>query len=188
MKYLIVGLGNEGQKYENSRHNIGFMILDAFVKPYNIVFIHGNYGNIAPLRLKNKHILLLKPSTCVNLSGNAVCYWIKKENIQLKNVLILVDDLALPFGFLRLKPKGNDGGHNGLKHIQYSLGTNFYYRLRFGIGNNFLFGYQVNYVLNAFTKEEKKHLPEKIKQSTEIIHSFCSLGAEITMNLFNKKI
>lgn len=187
MKYLIVGLGNIGKEYENSRHNIGFTILDTLVKASNSVFLCKHYGSIAELKLKNKHLLLLKPSTNMNLSGDAVYYWTQKENIQSKNLLILVDDLALPFGSLRLNPKGSDGGHNGLKHIEYVLGTNKYHRLRFGIGNNFPYGYQVNYVLNSFEKEEKKYLTEKIEQAIKIVYSFCFAGAAITMNLFNSK-
>lgn len=184
---MIVGLGNIGQEYENSRHNTGFMILDALAKASNVVFTKKRYGAIASLKLKNEYLFLLKPSTYINLSGNAVYYWLQKENIQLENLLILVDDLALPFGSLRLKSKGSDGGHNGLKHIQYTLGTDHYFRLRFGIGNNFPLGYQINYVLDAFTKEEKKYLPEKIEKAIEIIYSFCLAGATITMNRSNNK-
>ncbi|BAG83394.1 MAG: aminoacyl-tRNA hydrolase [Candidatus Azobacteroides pseudotrichonymphae] len=186
MKYLVAGLGNVGQKYENSRHNIGFMILDALAKASSVVFTDKCYGAIASLKLKNKCLFLLKPSTYMNLSGNAIRYWLQKENIYSENLLILVDDLSLPFGSLRLKTKGSDGGHNGLKNIQYTLRTKYYNRLRFGIGNNFPSGCQINYVLDNFTKEEKKHLSERIEKAIEIVYSFCLSGSEITMNLFNK--
>jgi PTH1 family peptidyl-tRNA hydrolase len=186
MKHLIVGLGNIGSEYENTRHNIGFMILDALAKASNVVFdINKRYGAIAEMKLKNKQLILLKPSTYMNLSGNAVRYWIQKEKIEPENLLIVVDDLALPFGTLRLKPKGSDAGHNGLKHIQETLGTTWYCRLRFGIGNNFPIGAQINYVLNPFSSDEQEQLPEKIKISVEIIKSFCLAGINITMNQFN---
>lgn len=137
MKYLIVGLGNIGPEYENTRHNIGFMVLDAFAKASNTVFQDRRYGFVAETRVKNRSLLLLKPSTFMNLSGNAVRYWLQKENIGLENLLVIVDDLALPFGTLRLKSKGSSAGHNGLKHIEQILGTQQYARLRFGIGNDF---------------------------------------------------
>jgi PTH1 family peptidyl-tRNA hydrolase len=187
MKYLIVGLGNIGREYESTRHNIGFMILDALSEASNVVFTDQRYGARAELRLKNKQLVLLKPSTYMNLSGNAVRYWLQKENIPIENMLALVDDLALPFGSLRLKPKGSDAGHNGLKHIGEILGTTQYNRLRFGIGNDFPQGRQIDYVLAPFTEEEQKLLPERITQAIEIIKSFCLAGVEITMNQFNKK-
>lgn len=137
MKYLIVGLGNIGYEYENTRHNIGFRVLDALAKASNLVFTDGRYGATCELRLKGRVLVLLKPSTYMNLSGNAVRYWLQKENIPVENMLVVVDDLALPFGTLRLKPKGSDAGHNGLKHICEILGTQCYARLRFGIGNDF---------------------------------------------------
>jgi len=188
MKQLIVGLGNIGDEYADTRHNIGFMILDAFAKASNVVFdVNKRYGAIAELRLKNQQLILLKPSTFMNLSGNAVRYWMQKENIELPNLLIVVDDLALPFGFLRLKTKGSDAGHNGLKHIQEMLETSNYNRLRFGIGNNFPQGRQIDYVLNPFTEEEQKQLPERIEKAVEIIRSFALAGADTTMNLYNNK-
>ena len=188
MKQLIVGLGNIGNEYAETRHNIGFMILDAFAKASNVVFdANKRYGAVAELRLKNQHLILLKPSTYMNLSGNAVRYRMQKEKIELENLLIVVDDLALPFGVLRLKTKGSDAGHNGLKHIQEVLGTSHYSRLRFGIGNNFAPGGQMNYVLTSFTEEEQKHLPERIERATEIIRSFALAGADTTMNLYNNK-
>jgi len=188
MKQLIVGLGNIGDEYADTRHNIGFMILDALAKASNIVFdVNKRYGALAEMRLKNKQLLLLKPYTYMNLSGNAVRYWIQKEKIELENLLIVVDDLALPFGSLRMKTKGSDAGHNGLKHIQEVLGTTQYCRLRFGIGKDFPTGRQIDYVLNPFTEEEQKLLPERIERAIEIIQSFALAGADITMNLFNNK-
>ncbi|MDR3340239.1 MAG: aminoacyl-tRNA hydrolase [Candidatus Symbiothrix sp.] len=188
MKYLIVGLGNIGPEYADSRHNIGFMILDALAKASSIVFdVNKRYGAIAEMRLKNKQLVLLKPSTYMNLSGNAVRYWIQKEKIVPENLLILVDDIALPFGSLRLKTKGSDAGHNGLKNIQEVLATNNYCRLRFGIGNDFPSGRQIDFVLNPFTETEQKGLPERIDKAIEIVKNFCLAGVDNTMNKFNNK-
>jgi PTH1 family peptidyl-tRNA hydrolase len=188
MKYLIVGLGNIGNEYKDTRHNIGFMILDALAKASNVVFdVNKRYGAIAEMKLKNKQLILLKPSTYMNLSGNAVRYWLQKEKIEPANLLIIVDDLALPFGALRLKSRGSDAGHNGLKHIQETLGTTQYNRLRFGIGNDFPQGAQINFVLNPFTGDEQKCLPERIAIACEMIKSFCLAGIETTMNQFNNK-
>lgn len=187
MKYLIVGLGNIGDEYHETRHNIGFMVLDALAKASNIVFKDGRYGATASLSIKGRQLILLKPSTYMNLSGNAVRYWMQQEKIPLENVLIVVDDLALPLGSLRLKGKGSDAGHNGLKHIASTLGTQNYARLRFGIGNNFPKGGQIGYVLGHFDEEEQKALPERIAIAEEIIKSFCLAGLNITMNQFNNK-
>lgn len=187
MKYLIVGLGNIGPEYENTRHNIGFMVLDAFAKASNIVFQDKRYGFVAETRLKNKSLVLLKPSTFMNLSGNAIRYWLQKENIKEENLLVVVDDLALPFGTLRLKSKGSDAGHNGLKHIQQILGSQQYARLRFGIGNDFPRGAQIDFVLDEFSGEEKKTLDTRIETATDIIRSFCLAGINITMNQYNNK-
>ena len=181
------GLANMGREYEDTRHNIGFMILDALAQASNVVFTPKRYGDIAEMRLKNKQLILLKPSTYMNLSGNAVRYWMNKENIPLENVLVVVDDIALSFGTLRLKTKGSDAGHNGLKHIQEILGTTAYNRLRFGIGNDFPPGWQVDYVLSPFSGEEKEKLPERIEKAGEIIKSFCLAGVQITMNEYNNK-
>ena len=186
MKYLIAGLGNIGSDYERTRHNIGFMVLDAFAKASNAVFEDKRYGFVSQMRLKNKSLILLKPSTFMNLSGNAIRYWMQKEKINNNNLLVVVDDLALPFGTLRLKSKGSDAGHNGLRHIQDLIGQN-YPRLRFGIGNEFPRGAQVNYVLEEFSDEEKLKLPERIESATEIISSFCLAGINITMNQYNNK-
>lgn len=186
MKYLIVGLGNIGPDYENTRHNIGFMILDALAKASNVVFEDKRYGLVAEMRLKNKQLILLKPSTFMNLSGNAIRYWMQKEKIDKDNILVVVDDLALPFGTLRLKSKGSDAGHNGLKHIQGLIGQN-YPRLRFGIGNDFPRGAQVDFVLDEFSDEEKRDLDARIESSVDIIKSFCLAGINLTMNQYNNK-
>jgi PTH1 family peptidyl-tRNA hydrolase len=185
---LIVGLGNIGDEYADTRHNIGFMILDALAKASNIVFdVNKRYGALAEFRLKNQQLILLKPSTYMNLSGNAVRYWMQKEKIEPENLLIVVDDLALPFGALRLKTRGSDAGHNGLKHIQEVLETTNYNRLRFGIGNDFPKGAQIDFVLNSFAGEEQKLLPERIDKAIEIIKSFVLAGTDITMNKYNNK-
>lgn len=187
MKYLIVGLGNIGYEYQGTRHNIGFSILDAFAKASNIVFSDGRYGATATVSIKGQQLILLKPSTYMNLSGNAVRYWMQKENIDLERLLIVVDDLALPFGALRLKGKGSDAGHNGLKHIAAMLNTQNYARLRFGIGNEFSRGGQIDFVLGQFTNEEQETIGERIQIACDIIKSFCLAGINITMNQFNKK-
>jgi PTH1 family peptidyl-tRNA hydrolase len=163
------------------------MVLDAFAKASNTVFQDKRYGFVAETRLKNKSLVLLKPSTFMNLSGNAVRYWLQKERIEDRNLLVVVDDLALPFGTLRLKSKGSDAGHNGLKHIEQTLGTQQYARLRFGIGNDFPRGAQVDYVLDEFSGEEKQFLPERLDKAAEIIRSFCLAGVAITMNQYNNK-
>lgn len=185
MKYLIVGLGNIGPEYHNTRHNIGFTILDAFAEASNISFSSKRYGWHGLAKHKGRQLILIKPSTYVNLSGKAVNYWMQNENIPLENVLIVLDDLALPFGTLRLKAKGSDGGHNGLKNINQVLGTANYARLRFGIGDEFHQGQQIDYVLGTWTKEESNGLPERTDKAVEIIKSFASIGLQRTMNLFN---
>ena len=187
MKYLIVGLGNIGEEYRNTRHNIAFMVLDALAKASNIVFTDGRYGATASMSVKGRQLLLLKPSTYMNLSGNAVRYWMQQEKIPLENVLIVVDDLALPFGTLRLKGKGSDAGHNGLKHIAATLGTQNYARLRFGIGNDFPRGGQIDFVLGHFSEEDTRLMPERLEMAGEIVKSFCLAGLNITMNQYNNK-
>ena len=162
MKYLIVGLGNIGDEYRDTRHNIGFKILDAFAEASNISFTTDRYGDIARVRVKNKQLVLLKPSTYMNLSGNAVRYWKEKENIEVNHILVLVDDIALPFGAIRIKGRGSDAGHNGLKSIAQLLGSDAYPRLRFGIGNDFPRGCQVDYVLGNFSLDERQKLPTRI--------------------------
>ncbi len=187
MKYLIAGLGNIGPEYKNTRHNIGFQILDALAEASNIVFSDKRYGFIAEFKYKARTFILLKPTTYMNLSGRAVNYWMNQEKISIENVLVLVDDLALPFGTIRLRAKGSEGGHNGLKNISQVLGRNDYARLRFGIGDNFHPGFQVNFVLSEWSREEQKEIPEKLDYCTEIIKSFGAIGIDRTMNLFNKK-
>lgn len=187
MKYLIAGLGNIGAEYKNTRHNIGFQILDALSGASNISFDDKRYGFVAEYKFKARTFILLKPTTYMNLSGRAVAYWLQKESIELSNLLVLVDDLALPFGTIRLRAKGGAGGHNGLENINQVLGRNDYARLRFGIGDNFHKGFQVNYVLGDWTKDEEKELPAKIDTCIEIIQSFGTIGTERTMNFFNKK-
>lgn len=187
MKYLIVGLGNIGPEYEYTRHNIGFRVLDALAKASNIVFSDKRYGFVSELKIKGRTLILLKPSTFMNLSGNAVRYWLQKENIPVENMLVIVDDLALPVGVLRLKSKGSDAGHNGLKHIAQILGTQNYARLRFGIGNDFPKGMQIQHVLGQFTDEEETALEPRIELCDEIIKSFCLAGIQNTMNQYNNK-
>lgn len=187
MKYLIVGLGNIGNEYQDTRHNIGFTILDAFAKASNVFFTENRYGSTCEVKMKGRTLILLKPSTFMNLSGNALRYWMQKEKIEIDNVLVVVDDLALPFGTLRLKPQGSDAGHNGLKNIQEILGHNNYPRLRFGIGNDFAKGRQVEYVLGKWTKEQSEALPERAERCAEIIQSFCLAGMQLTMTQFNNK-
>lgn len=187
MKYLIVGLGNIGDEYRNTRHNIGFMILDALAEASNISFSTERYGDVARMRLKNKQLMLLKPSTYMNLSGNAVRYWKEKEGVDIDHILVLVDDLALPFGAIRLKMRGSDAGHNGLKNIAQMLGTDAYPRLRFGIGNDFPRGCQIDYVLGRFTTEQRLTLPARIDVAIDAIKTYCLAGAATAMNQFNNK-
>ena len=187
MKYLIVGLGNIGPEYQDTRHNIGFNVLDAFAKASNVVFEDRRYGAVSEVKLKGRPLILLKPNTYMYLSGKAVSYWFQKEKIALENLLILVDDLALPFGTLRLRGQGSDGGHNGLKSINACLGTTNYARLRFGIGNEFKKGQQVDYVLGGWKEEEIKHMDALLERSKEIISSFVLLGLSKTMTSFNGK-
>jgi PTH1 family peptidyl-tRNA hydrolase len=187
MKYLIVGLGNIGPEYHQTRHNIGFMVVDALAKEAGISFADKRYGFTTTLMVKGRQLILLKPSTYMNLSGNAVRYYMQKENIPPEQLLVVVDDIALPFGTLRMKPKGSDAGHNGLKHIAQILGTQEYARLRFGIGNEFPRGGQIDYVLGHFDEAETTALPERLKLAGEMVKSFCLAGIEITMNQYNKR-
>jgi len=187
MKFLIVGLGNPGVKYQNTRHNIGFKALDYVSKHANAFFSSVRYGELSSFKYKGKSIFLLKPNTYMNLSGNAVNYWIKKENIPLTNLLIITDDINLSIGVLRMKKKGSDGGHNGLKNIQELLLSSSYPRLRIGVGNEFSKGRQVDYVLGDWSKEEEEILEEKAVKIKEMILSFCFAGIENTMNKYNNK-
>jgi len=186
-KFLIVGLGNIGTEYANTRHNIGFKILDFFVGQENLNFQSVRLGALADYRFRGKQFFLLKPNTYVNLSGKAVLYWIQKEKILLENVLIITDDLNIPFGTIRIKAKGSDGGHNGLKNINQVLGTENYARFRFGIGATFKKGQQVNHVLGQWTEEEKIALKERLEKASEIIKSFVINGISKTMSDFNGK-
>lgn len=187
MNHLIVGLGNIGPEYARTRHNIGFRILDALAGASNIVFADKRYGFITELRVKNQTLFLLKPSTYMNLSGNAVRYWMNEKKIDLEHLLVVVDDLSLPLGALRLKPGGSEAGHNGLRHITQVLGTQNYARLRFGIGNDFPRGGQIDYVLGEFSDEENAALTERIDIAGEIIKTFALSGIQFTMNHFNKR-
>ncbi len=187
MKYLIAGLGNIGEEYSGTRHNIGFMILDALAGASNIHFKDSRLAFTCSLKHKGRTFILIKPTTYVNLSGRAVHYWLKKEKVPPDRLLVVLDDLALPFGSLRLRAQGGGGGHNGLEHITQILGTQNYARLRFGIGNEYYPGQQVSYVLGEWMEEEKTGLDERIKTAAEIILSFGTLGLERTMNLYNKK-
>lgn len=185
-KYLIVGLGNPGNEYEGTRHNTGYMVLDAFAKASNICFEDKRYGFVAETTLKGRKIILLKPTTYMNLSGNAVRYWLQKENIEQSRLLVIADELALPLGTFRLKGSGSNGGHNGLGHIQQLIGQQ-YPRLRMGIGKEFLRGGQIDYVLGHYSEEEMKTLQPAIDTAVEVIKSFVLAGIDITMNQFNKK-
>jgi PTH1 family peptidyl-tRNA hydrolase len=187
LKYLITGLGNIGEEYINTRHNIGFIILDAWALISNVEFTDRRYGSVASVKYRGRTFVLLKPSTFVNRSGNAVKYWLKKEKITEENLLVLVDDLSIPFGSMRLRAKGGDGGHNGLAHINMILGHGNYARLRFGIGDDFMTGGQVNYVLGKLTKEEEKILKKRLDFALEMIKSFGTIGIELTMTKYNKE-
>jgi len=187
MKYLIVGLGNPGETYAETRHNIGFKVLDAFAKASDIFFEHGRYGDVARVKYKGRTFILVKPMTFMNLSGKAVDYWMKKENVELEKTLIIVDDLALSFGTIRLKDKGGDGGHNGLKDIIEIIGHSNFNRMRFGIGNNYSRGGQVDFVLNPWSEDEVKLLPERISKMIGAIKNFGTIGMERTMNFFNSR-
>lgn len=184
-KYLIVGLGNPGDEYAETRHNTGWMVLDAFAKASNIVFDDKRYGFVAETSLKGRKVFLLKPTTFMNLSGNAVRYWMNKENIEQERLLVVSDDVALPVGAFRLKGNGSNGGHNGLGHIQQLIGQQ-YARLRMGIGNDYPIGQQIDHVLGRFTAEEREHLQPSVDMAVEMIRSFVLAGIDVTMNQYNK--
>lgn len=186
MKYLIVGLGNIGPEYADTRHNIGFMVADELAKRNHAAFFNMRLAYYTEFTHKSRKVHLIKPTTYMNLSGKAVNYWMKELKIPVENVLVIVDDLALPFGTIRLKPKGSAAGHNGLKSIESMLGSSAYPRLRFGIGDNYPKGRQVDYVLGGFDDDEQPELPGLIDRSIEMIESFVSVGAELTMTRFNK--
>ena len=186
-KFLIVGLGNIGDKYTNTRHNIGFKIVDEVAQEHNATFETEKLGDVATFRFKGRTFILLKPSTYMNLSGKALKYWMQKENIEIDNILVVTDDLNIDFGTIRIKAKGSDGGHNGLKDIQEKLGTNKYPRFRFGVGANYSKGRQVDYVLGEWNKEEISQLIERLPTSAKAITSFGTAGLANTMNTFNGK-
>ncbi len=184
---MIVGLGNIGDEYQYTRHNIGFQVLDALASASNLVFAPSRYASVAEYRFKGRNLILIKPSTFMNLSGKAVQYWLRQENIPLENMLVVVDDLALPFGAIRARAKGSDAGHNGLKNINEILGHNNYSRLRFGIGNEFGQGQQVNYVLGKWNPEESAALPKRIEVAIDAVRTFSIMGVDKTANMFNNK-
>lgn len=184
-KYLIVGLGNPGSEYELTRHNTGFMVLDAFAKASNIVFEDRRYGFVAETSLKGRKVFLLKPTTYMNLSGNAVRYWLNQEKIDQQRLLVVSDDVALPLGQFRLKANGSNGGHNGLGHIQQLIGQN-YPRLRMGIGNDYPQGGQIDWVLGRYSDDDLKTLQPSIDVAVDIIKSFVLAGIDVTMNQYNK--
>jgi len=186
-KYLIAGLGNIGAEYVNTRHNIGFKVVDFLAAQQSVAFETVKFGTMAEFRLKGRTFLLLKPNTFMNLSGKALKYWLDKESIPMENVLVVTDDLNLPFGTIRIKPKGSDGGHNGLKSIQQLLNTSEYPRFRFGISDEFKKGQQVNYVLGDWGEDEKLKLGERFETAAEVIKSFGTAGLENTMTLYNGK-
>ncbi|MCO5267471.1 MAG: aminoacyl-tRNA hydrolase [Brumimicrobium sp.] len=187
MKYLIVGLGNPGEKYENTRHNIGFKVVEAIAKEKDATFDTAKLGDVATVKWKGRTMILLKPNTYMNLSGKAVNYYMQSEKIDIENILVVVDDLALPFGKLRLRGKGSDGGHNGLKDIQEKLNSQNYARLRFGVGNEFSKGHQVDYVLGEWNEQEIKQMDDRIKVAVDIIKSFSTIGLNRTMSAWNNK-
>ena len=187
MKYLIVGLGNIGYEYDGTRHNIGFRVVDALAQAQGATFQDKRYGFVCKTRVKNAELLLLKPSTYMNLSGNAVRYWMQQEKIPVENVLIIVDDLSLPVGAIRMKQNGSDAGHNGLKHIAQMLSTQNYNRLKFGIGNDFPRGGQVDFVLGKFSSEDNKAINEKVPVACDAIKAFALSGMQFAMCHYNNK-
>jgi PTH1 family peptidyl-tRNA hydrolase len=186
-KFLIAGLGNPGDEYAETRHNIGFKVADELANEAGVLFRNDRLANVAEFKHKGKSIVLIKPTTFMNLSGKAINYWLQAEKIKPENLLVVVDELAFPFGQIRIHPKGSDGGHNGLKDIQLVLGTQQYARLRFGIANTFSKGKQVDYVLGKWGGEERKLLPERIKAAAEAVKSFVFAGLQPTMNFYNSK-
>lgn len=185
MKFLIVGLGNIGSEYEGTRHNIGFGVLDNLANRFEVTFKQERYAYYSKLKYAGKTFILIKPTTYVNLSGKAVYYWVQKEKVSLENILVVVDDITFDFGTMKLRPKGNHGGHNGLMDIEKVLQTSNYPKLRFGIGKDFAYGHQIDYVLGHWSIEEEKRLPELLKKASDIIISFGKIGLERTMNGFN---
>lgn len=187
MKYLIAGLGNIGSEYAETRHNIGFKVVDSLAKASEASFRSDRLADVCEVKHKGRTFILIKPTTYMNHSGKAIKYWLTAEKISVKNLLVITDDLALPCGELRLRAKGSDGGHNGLKSIQFELNTSEYPRLRFGVGNNFAKGRQVDYVLGEWTAEEKPVIEQSITKATELVKDFGSMEIAFVMNKYNKK-
>ncbi len=187
MKYLIIGLGNPGEDYTNTRHNIGFKVLDFIANKSGTSFISKRYGFRAEYKKRGRTIILVKPTTYMNLSGKAVNYYLQKEKIPIENLMIIVDDIAIPFGTIRIKSKGGAGGHNGLQNIEETIATTKYNRLRFGIGKEFQQGQQINYVLGEWSEEEEKNLNERIEKVAEAVEQFPVIGIDRTMNYYNNK-
>ncbi len=185
MKYLVAGLGNIGAEYELTRHNIGFLVLDQLADQHKVEFTLQRHAETTDFRFKGKTIHLIKPTTYMNLSGKAVAYWLQELKIPKENLLVIMDDIALPFGSLRLRPKGSSAGHNGLKNIELLLNGQDYARLRFGVGNAFGKGQQADYVLSNFSKDEFKQLPDLMIKANEMVLSFCTQGVERTMSQYN---
>jgi len=185
MKYLIVGLGNIGVEYELTRHNIGFLVLDRLAEKQKVIFEPARYGDLAMFKYKGRSIYMVKPSTYMNLSGKAVNYWLNELKLPKEQLLVVVDDIALPLGSLRMRAKGSDAGHNGMKSVEQLTGGNNYPRLRFGIGNDFHSGQQVDYVLSKFSQGEFEKIPEIMDKAVEMILSFCTIGINQTMTKFN---
>lgn len=184
-RFLITCLGNMGPEYEGTRHNAGFMVADRLAADAGVQFQSCRYGMMAIVKVKNCELLVLKPSTFMNLSGVAVRYWMNKEKLPLQNLLVVVDDIALPFGVIRLRKQGSDAGHNGLKNIAEQLGNSNYARLRFGVGNDFPRGGQIDYVLGRFPEEEMAQMPEKLEKAAECVKAFCLSGPDFAMTHYN---
>ena len=187
MKFLIIGLGNPGAEYENTRHNIGFKVLDRLASLSNVSFSNDKHANVCEIVFKGRKLILVKPATFMNLSGKAVRYWMQKAKVKQENMLVITDDIALPFGALRLRKKGSDGGHNGLNNIQVFLGNSTYPRLKFGIGNDFSKGNQADYVLGNFSDEDHQMLSERIEMAVKIVQRFTTYGIDRTMSDLNGK-
>jgi PTH1 family peptidyl-tRNA hydrolase len=187
MKFLICGLGNVGSEYKNTRHNIGFMVLDRLAEKAGVRFEVGRQAYVVEMKSKGRTLILVKPTTFMNLSGKAYSYWLKAESLSVEQSIVITDDLALPFGKIRIKAKGSNGGHNGLGNIQEVLGSDAYPRMRMGIGDAFSKGHQVDFVLSEFSKEEQKDLDAYIDRAADAVLSFVSIGLERTMNTFNTK-
>ena len=187
MKYLIIGLGNPGNEYEDTRHNIGFKVLDKLANTSNISFVSSRYADTCQTTFRGRKLILVKPNTFMNLSGKAVQYWMQKNKLNKESILVITDDISLPFGVLRMRKKGSSGGHNGLHHIEKTLGGSFYPRLRFGVGNDFIRGRQADYVLSSFTNEDYKCIDERIDAAIKMVECFTTIGIDRTMSDLNGK-